>query len=210
MPRFKELPPFINGFKVIKDLGTFENGKRRYLIAECKVCFKHFRVQRDSLNAKGRVACGCKMHYPHREKQIRTNIPLKLRSIYSGMMARCYDRDHINFVNYGAKGIKVCIKWMNDNNEFFKWALINGYKEGLTLDRINPSQGYYPENCRFITMAENIQSRMSITKLNPEKVKELRNDFNIMTTRAVAKKWNMSHRHIMDIKAKRAWSNVED
>jgi hypothetical protein len=57
-------------------------------------------------------------------------------------------------------------------------------------------------------MQENIQKRTSITKLNPEKVRAIRRDFDSMTTREVGKKWGLSHHHIIDIKLKRAWSNV--
>jgi len=124
-------------------------------------------------------------------------------------MNRCYSPNHRNFKNYGFKGIIVCEQWKIDRVKFFEWALSNGYKQGLTIDRIDHNFGYNPDNCRFVSMAENIQARSSITKLNPEKVRQVRNDFNEMTTREVAKKWGMCHRQIMDIKSRRAWSNVE-
>lgn len=136
--------------------------------------------------------------------------PKALRNIYYGMNERCYNVSHKNFKNYGAKGITVCEEWKKDHGDFYVWAMKNGYKEGLRIDRINPELGYSPDNCQFITHQENIQRRRTITKLNPEKVRLLRKDFNNMTTRAVAKKWGMRHRQIMDIKSRRAWSNVED
>jgi len=209
MVAFKELPPYINGFKVIRDLGTTPGGKRRYLIAECKICNKHFDVEKFSLLKKERKGCGCQMPYPHRRNQIRTNIPNSLRNTYTAMIGRCYDSSHMNFKCYGAKGITVCEEWKNDNKVFFKWAIENGYKKGLTLDRMNPSLGYLPENCRFVTMAINIQSRRS-NRFNPEKIRQVRKDFLVMTTREVAKKWGTHHRHIMDIKSRKAWANVED
>ena len=210
MPAFKELPPIINGFKVIRDLGTSPGGRRRYLIAECKICQKHFEVERDSLRAKTRRSCGCKLHYTLANGYKRTNIPKKLRSTYSGMIARCYNKDHLTFHNYGAKSIEVCDEWKNNNKSFFKWALENNYKIGLTLDRINASKGYSPDNCRFVTMAVNIQSRTSITKFNPDIIRKMRKDCLTMTTRAVAKKYSVSHHHLIDIKLKRSWNNIQD
>lgn len=208
MPALKPLPPIINGFKVISDLGTRDNGRRRYLIAECPVCLKSFEVEKSSLRAAGRKGCGCSMKYAHRVKQIRTNIPTKLRTIYNGMKSRCHNERHKNYKNYGAKGIHMCEVWLNRSSAFFKWALSNGFNDNLTIDRIDASKGYSPENCQFITMQENIQKRRSITKLNPDMIKSIRSDFSNMTTRAAAKKWGIGHRHIMDIKSKKAWGNI--
>ncbi len=136
--------------------------------------------------------------------------PKLLRNIYYGMIQRCYNVNHKNYKNYGDKGIKIFDAWLKDHGDFYVWSMKNGYKEGLQIDRINPDLGYYPDNCRYITRQENIQSRKSITKLNPEMIRQIRKDFDSMTTRVVAKKWNICHRHIMDIKSKKAWSNVED
>ena len=39
-----------------------------------------------------------------------------------------------------------------DKDVFIEWALANGYKPGLTIDRENASRGYCPENCRWVNM----------------------------------------------------------
>lgn len=56
---------------------------------------------------------------------------------------------------YGKKGIKVCDEWLENPLEFEKWALDNGYKDDLTIDRIDSCGNYCPENCRWITLEEN-------------------------------------------------------
>ena len=43
-------------------------------------------------------------------------------------------------------------EWRNDFSTFEKWALNNGYKENLTIDRIDLSKGYEPSNCRWETL----------------------------------------------------------
>lgn len=136
--------------------------------------------------------------------------PRKLHTVYKAMMSRCYNPKHLTYKNYGGKGISVCDMWKEKSKCFYYWAIGNGYKEGLTLDRIDPNKGYSPENCRFLTMAENIQTRKSITKFNPEIIRAIRADCKVMTTREVAKKYKVSHHHLIDIKLKRAWNNVQD
>jgi hypothetical protein len=51
------------------------------------------------------------------------------------------------------------VVWREDYFSFKDWALANGYRPGLTIDRINNSKGYSPSNCRFVTLSENLQNR---------------------------------------------------
>ena len=74
-----------------------------------------------------------------------------LRRIWKAMLYRCNDKTN---KNYGGRGIKVCFKWKNSFEEFYDWAINNGYKEGLTLDRENFNYNYTPNNCRWITIKE--------------------------------------------------------
>lgn len=78
----------------------------------------------------------------------------RLFKIWSGMKERCYREKHSHYKNYGGRGIKVCEKWKNDFGEFKEWAINNGYKENLTLDRINVNGNYEPSNCRWATQKE--------------------------------------------------------
>ena len=52
------------------------------------------------------------------------------------------------------RGITVCEDWKRAKN-FIEWALNNGYKDGLQIDRINNDGNYEPSNCRFVTHGEN-------------------------------------------------------
>ena len=78
----------------------------------------------------------------------------RLYIIWSHMKQRCYNQNATNYYKYGAKGITVCEEWLNNFMEFRKWSLLNGYEDGLTLDRIDGTKGYNPDNCRWATYKE--------------------------------------------------------
>ena len=56
---------------------------------------------------------------------------------------------------YVQKGIKVCPEWY-DFKTFKRWAMKNGFKPDLQLDRIDNAGDYSPTNCRWIPKAENV------------------------------------------------------
>ena len=78
------------------------------------------------------------------------NIYKRLMRIYGAMKGRCK-----NINSYCNKNnIKICQEWLNDFEAFYNWAINNGYQDNLTIDRINNDGNYEPNNCRWVTIAE--------------------------------------------------------
>jgi hypothetical protein len=96
----------------------------------------------------------------------------KLYRKFSSMKHRCYNPKDKNYVYYGARGIRICDEWLHDFLSFYKWAIANGYKDGLTIERINTDGNYEPANCKWIPMAEQqINKRTNlIININGEEI----------------------------------------
>ncbi len=96
----------------------------------------------------------------------------RLYNIYSGMKQRCYNPNNQHYQWYDGKGITICNEWLGDNGlqNFFEWSLSHGYNQNLTIDCIDSSKGYSPENCQWVTSSLNSSkahisnSKNSITK----------------------------------------------
>lgn len=78
---------------------------------------------------------------------------------WQGMIDRCYRKTDKAYYNYGARGICVCDEWRHVFQNFYDWAMKNGYSDELTLDRIDVNGNYCPENCRFISVKEQCRNK---------------------------------------------------
>lgn len=77
---------------------------------------------------------------------------------YRSMMDRCYREKAKNYSRYGGRGIKVCDEW-HDIVAFGEWAEANGYRKGLSIDRIDVDGDYEPSNCRWATPKQQANNR---------------------------------------------------
>lgn len=79
----------------------------------------------------------------------------KLANLWQAMKTRCYNKNRSNYERYGGRGISVCDEWVDSSVPFIRWALDNGYRDGMQLDRIDNDADYSPDNCRWVTPKEN-------------------------------------------------------
>lgn len=85
------------------------------------------------------------------------DLVFRLQMLWNGMHGRCNLPSHRSYKDYGAKGITLSPEWSHHRGciKFVKWAVANGYQQGLDIDRIINTEGYSPGNCRFITRQQN-------------------------------------------------------
>ena len=85
----------------------------------------------------------------------------RLHRIWHSMYCRCNYKSTNGYKNYGGRAITVCNEWIGIEGfvRFYNWAIENGYKDGLTLDRINLNGNYEPSNCKWSTPKEQSNHR---------------------------------------------------
>ena len=116
-----------------------------------------------------------------------------IHNSWCNMKGRCLNKNHPKYHRYGGRGITVCAEWMDFKN-FLEWSLNNGYKKGLSIDRIDNDGNYCPENCQWITHEENSRKKVT-TKISSAQASEIRKRIN-ENWYDLAKEYGCSHGNI--------------
>ena len=99
-------------------------------------------------------SCGCyRRDFKKYDAKYNEIIYRRLYCIWSKMRQRCLKPYCEAYKDYGGRGITICKEW-EDFNNFRDWALSNGYRDDLTIDRIDNDGNYEPSNCRWATMLQ--------------------------------------------------------
>lgn len=126
---------------------------RLYWLCECD-CGKRFVRRGDLIKESNFLNCGCYDLQKRLERQTTHGYAhSKLYHILYGIRQRCNNPNCSEYYLYGGRGIKICDEW-NNNETFINWAINNGYKDGLSIERKNVNGNYCPENCCWIPLSE--------------------------------------------------------
>ena len=147
---------------LIEDLGMMfhtesSKTKVRFGLYKCGFCGTDFKANTNDINNGHSKSCGC--YQKRRTSETNKTHGLgytKLYKIWTSMKNRVFNVKHKNYNDYGGRGITICDEWLDVQN-FYNWAMSNGYSDELSIDRIDNEGNYCPENCRWTTRT--IQSR---------------------------------------------------
>lgn len=142
-------------------LDSFIKDKRIKWLCRCS-CGKELYVLAYNLSNGHTKSCGC--NHPNKIYKDFTITKTRLYTIWENINQRCSNPNNTNYIRYGNKGVDICKEWRCSKN-FYEWAISNGYKDGLQIDRIDNSKGYSPDNCRWVTTKEQERNKTVVIKV---------------------------------------------
>lgn len=150
----------LNNLTILEDLGNPRNGDRKVL-AKC-ICGTIKEYFLFNIKSAKSTSCGC-IKNPFKTHGLSNH---KLYRIYYGILDRCYNVKSAVFSYYGGRGVvmcNMCNEWLNNFSNFYDWAIKNGWKDGLELDKDIKGNGlvYSPDACLFVTAKQNCNKRRS-------------------------------------------------
>lgn len=151
-----------NMLTAVEYVGRRGKGNHPYWLCRCE-CGNEKVVSLPNLKSGSVKSCGC---LPRRMNSERMKIrnrthglsDTRLYRIYSEMLTRCNNENHVFYYRYGGRGIKVCEEW-SEFKQFYDWAISSGYSDNMTIDRVDNNKGYSPDNCRWITQKSQTRNR---------------------------------------------------
>lgn len=157
------------GELTVTSRASYNQGKKPMWFCRCS-CGKEKVVRGDHLREGKVISCGhigrtnsIKSHTKHNGRHTR------LYGVWQNMKNRCYNKNVRSYKDYGLNGVTVCAEWLHDFGTFSKWAYASGYNPDAeygkcTLDRIDVTGNYCPENCRWVDAKTQANNRRNSRK----------------------------------------------
>lgn len=129
---------------------------------QCK-CGTYCESLTNNVKFGKKISCGCKNLESLTERgYVHGFSEHPLYTVWENMLTRCYNKKVKAYPNYGGRGVRMCDEWHNHPEKFIEWALKNGWRKGLQLDKDIKAKEfgidallYSPEMCQFVTPKRN-------------------------------------------------------